>query len=456
MSVRLRTALVAAAAFAVVFAATAAIGIGLLRASLRDEVDRSIETRALDIEIQTADEEEAPFVGAGLDPTTAAAVVDIDGTVLSSTDDLDGEFLVELYQEHDDAFDVSFPDLDSVDGSSRMRGIAVQVVESDEFVETFVFVAASTEGLERTVRAARNAALIIGPVLVVVVGALVYIMAGRALRPVERIRREVEEISGSDLHRRVPEPGSGDEIEALAVTMNGMLARIEHDAGRQRRFAADASHELRSPLASMAAQLDVDLAHQDTADWAATATALRAETSRMQTLVDDLLLLARSDDGVASGPPARARPVALDDLVLDTLARLAPEPRITITTERVGRVDVVGDPTQLGRMVANLVLNARRHARSAVELGLTAAHGRAVFTVDDDGPGIPDADRERVFERFVRLDEARSRDAGGSGLGLALCAQICRSHGGTIAVDASDLGGARLVVTLPLAPGAPS
>ncbi len=449
MSVRLRTSLIAAAAFAVVFAVAAAVGVALLRASLRDEVDRSIETRALDIEIQTADEELVPFVGAGLDPSTTAAIVDVDGTVLSSTDDLDGRRLVELYRQHDGPFDVSFPALDTVVGSERMRGITVEVVESDEFVETFVFVAASTEGVERTARGARTTALIAGPLLVLLVGALVYVMAGRALRPVDRIRREVEDISGTDLHRRVPEPATGDEIAALAATMNEMLARIERDADRQRRFAADASHELRSPLASIAAQLDVDLAHPDTADWGATAAALRAETRRMQTLVDDLLLLARSDDDVLG--PDLARSIPLDDLVLDSLARLTPDDRVTIVTDHVGRVDVVGDPHQLDRLVTNLVVNARRHAVSTVEVGVTAAHGSALLTVDDDGPGIPVADRERVFERFVRLDEARSRDAGGSGLGLALCAQICRLHGGTIAVDDSHLGGARFVVTLPLA-----
>ncbi len=451
MSVRLRTALVAAAAFALVFLVTAAVGLGLLRRSLRNEVDRSIETRALDIEIQTADEEEVPFVGAGLDPSTAAAIVDIDGTVLSSTDDLDGKRLVELYLAHDEPFDVSFPDLDTVVGSERMRGITVQVVESDEFVETFVFVAASTEGVERTVRGARDAALVVGPLLVLVVGALVYVMAGRALQPVERIRREVEEISGSDLHRRVPEPGTGDEIAALATTMNGMLARIERDADRQRRFTADASHELRSPLASMAAQLDVDLAHPDRVDWPTTAASLRAETSRMQALVDDLLLLARSDSDLQVGAPSPERSVPLDDLVLEALAHLAPAEHVTVLTERVERVDVAGEARHLDRLVTNLLVNGRRHAASTVEVAVTADAEHALLTVDDDGPGIPVAERERVFERFVRLDEGRVRDVGGSGLGLALCAQICRMHGGSIAVADSPLGGARLIVTLPLA-----
>lgn len=484
MSVRLRAALGAAAVFGLVFAVAAVLGIALLRSSLVSEVDRSIETRALDIEIQTADEELVPFVGAGLDPSTVAAIVDVEGNVLSSTDVLDGDLLVELYRAHDGPFDMSLPDLDSVQGSENMRGITLEVVESDEFVETFVFAAASIDGVERTVRGARNLALLAGPLLVVLVGVLVYVMAGRALRPVERIRSEVEEITGSDLHRRVPQPATGDEIAALASTMNSMLARIETDAERQRRFVADASHELRSPLASMAARLDVDRAHPETADPATTAAGLRAETERMQRLVDDLLLLARSDE--AELGPELTAVVALDDVVLDAVAHLAPDDRVEVRTRATARVDVAGDPGLLGRLVTNLLTNARRHAASVVEVEVAVGTAGAVdaavggagavdaamggvdagpgavdlrgevssriawVIVDDDGPGIPVADRTRVFERFVRLDDARSRDAGGSGLGLALCERICRLHGGAIEVADSPLGGARLSVRLPL------
>lgn len=445
-SVRLRTALAAAGVFALVYAVTAAIGIALLRNSLIDEVDRSIETRALDIEIQTADEEVVPFVGAGLDPSTAAAVVDVDGVVLSSTDDLDGGRLVELYRTNDGPFDVSFPELDSVQGSASMRGIAIRVEESDDFLETFVFVAASTDAVDRTVRGATVAALVAGPVLVLVVGILVWVMAGRALRPVERIRREVESIGGDELDRRVPEPDTGDEIAALAATMNTMLDRIERATDQQRRFAADASHELRSPLASIASQIDVELAHPGQADWPATAAAVRGEADRMQALVDDLLLLARSDAGAT---PGTRSPVALDDVVLDAVARVGATSGVPITADPVERVDVVGDAGQLHRLLTNLLVNARRHARGRVVVALRAGGQGAVVTVDDDGPGIAAADRERVFERFVRLDEARSRDDGGSGLGLALCREITRLHGGTIRLGDSDLGGARFVVTLP-------
>jgi signal transduction histidine kinase len=274
-------------------------------------------------------------------------------------------------------------------------------------------------------------------------------VTGRALRPVERIRREVEDISGSELDRRVPEPGTGDEIEALAVTMNRMLARIEQATEQQRRFTADASHELRSPLTSMATQIDVDLAHPETTDWPATAMSLRAETNRMQELVDDLLLLARTGDG---GAPRSTGVVALDDLVFEAIARLDGDPEVSVSSDRVGRIDVAGDGGQLDRLLVNLVVNARRHAQQTVEIGATAAGGTAVLTVDDDGPGIDPAHRERVFERFVRLDEARARDTGGSGLGLALCAEITRLHGGSITIEDSHLGGARFVVALPTSP----
>lgn len=446
MSVRARTAIAAAAVFTVVFAVASIVGVRLLRSSLIDEIDRSNEARAQDIAIQTADEELVPFVAAGLEPSTAAAIVDIDGDVLSSTDVLDGTFLVDLFVEHEGPFDVSFDDLETVSGANSMRGVTVFVEESDEFLETFVFVASSTASVDRTIDDATLGIVIAAPALILLVGLLVWIVAGRALRPVARIRSEVEDITGSDLHRRVPEPGTKGEIGALAITMNAMLERLEQSSEQQRRFAADASHELRSPLASIAAQLDVDIAHPDTAVWSETARSLRRETRRMQTLVDDLLVLARSN--VSSADEARAS-VSLDDIVSDAIASCATPAGVELRTTDMARVDIDGNPSQLARLATNLLSNAARHARSSVDVTLRAGPDAVTLIVDDDGPGIDPEDRERVFERFVRLDEARARDAGGSGLGLALCREICHAHGGTITVETGALGGARFTAVLP-------
>jgi signal transduction histidine kinase len=417
-----------------------------LRSSLIDEIDRSNDARANDILIQTVDEEVVPFVAAGLDPTTAAAIVDIDGNVLSSTGELDGTRLVDLYTLHDGPFDVSFRNLDTVVGADNMRGVAVPVGDSEDFVETFVFVASSIAGVDRTIRDARQAVTVALPLLVLLVGFLVWLMAGRALRPVERIRSEVEDISGHDLNRRVPEPKTGDEIDALAVTMNAMLTRLEEASERQRRFAADASHELRSPLASIAAQLDVDLAHPNTAAWPDTARSLRAETTRMQNLVDDLLLLARSQ----SGQPPSMVSVAIDDVITEVLAIVPSRDGITIDASEIARIDLQADASQIARLVTNLVTNAIRHAESDVVVALRTTDGIAILSVDDDGPGIAPAERERVFERFFRIDDARTRHIGGSGLGLALCRETCQVHNGSIAAEDSSLGGARIVATFPL------
>lgn len=449
LSVRLRTALAAAAVFAIAFGIVGAFGIGALRSSLIDEIDRSNAARVQDIVVQAFDEPDVPFLGtAAVDPNSTAALVELDGTLLSSTDLDDGSVLIAFFDVELEPFDISLPGLDEVDGSESMRGIVSLVGDDDQFIDTYAFVATSTGPVDRTINTAIRAGLIAGPLLVLLVGFLVWLMARRALRPVERIRAEVEEISGSDLHRRVPEPGTRGEIGALATTMNGMLERIEQSSEQQRRFAADASHELRSPLASMAAQLDVDLAHPDTASWPDTAQSLRQETKRMQSLVDDLLLLARTDVNAVVDVQQR---VALDDLVTDALAATHAPPTLRLNGESIGRIDVNGHSGQLRRLVTNLVDNSLRHANERVDVSLTTDGATALLTVEDDGPGVPVADRERIFERFVRLDDARGRDAGGSGLGLALCSEICTRHGGTISVDSSPTGGARFAVSLPLA-----
>lgn len=315
--------------------------------------------------------------------------------------------------------------------------------------------------LEQTDTAVRAAAVLLAvgvPVLVLVLGVVTWSVTGRSLRPVERMRTEVETIRAAQPDARVVVPDTGDEVARLATTMNAMLDRLDRSAAGQRQFVSDASHELRSPIASIRQHAEVAVAHPDRTDVAEFSDVVRSEAVRLQDLVTGLLELSRLDEG---GTGVR-RPVDLDDLVLDAVARA--RARVQggatggATGDRAIRVDgsgisaarVLGDERLLAGVVRNLVDNAVRHASSQVAVALAEQDDAAVLTVDDDGTGVPVAERDRVFERFVRLDEARSRDAGGAGLGLAIVRDAVRAHGGEASVTDSPLGGARFVVRIAL------
>jgi signal transduction histidine kinase len=289
--------------------------------------------------------------------------------------------------------------------------------------------------------------LIIGlPVMLAVVALATWFAVGRALAPVEAIRREVDEISAAQLHRRVPQPKADDEIGRLAATMNRMLERLESARNSQRRFVSDASHELRSPITTIRQHAEVALAHPDRVTAAELAEVVLAEQQRMHRLVEDLLLLARVDEHV---PLTRAA-VDLDDLAFEEGHRLRSTTSKRVDTSGVKAVRVQGDADALRRMVRNAGENAVRHASSRVDVTLVERGEEVVLTIDDDGPGIPANERARVLERFVRLDEARSRDEGGSGLGLSIVDEVVRAHGGSMSIEQSPLGGARIVITLPV------
>ena len=285
-----------------------------------------------------------------------------------------------------------------------------------------VYAAQPLENVHEAVDTVFHLVLIGIPLLVLITGIVTYLAAGRALRPVEAIRARVA--TTRDPSVRVPVPPARDEVGRLAETMNEMLARLQAGQAVQRRFVADASHELRSPLATIATGLE--LLARDSSGPAAdrdTVTALRGETARLGRLVDALLLLARADE---SGLRPRFEDVDLDEVA--EAERLRPAGRIVPRIE-AAHVRVVGDRGQLAQVVRNLVDNACRHARSTVVVrcGLP---GYAALDVADDGPGVPPDQRARVFERFVRLDDARARADGGAGLGLAIVAEVVAAHGG--------------------------
>ena len=290
------------------------------------------------------------------------------------------------------------------------------------------------------------------PIMLLVVAATTWAVVGRALAPVEQIRREVASITAAQLHRRVPDPPGDDEIGRLARTMNEMLNRLEHAQDRQRRFVADASHELRTPVASIRQHAEVALAHPERSSLRSLAETVLAEGLRMQRLVSDLLVLAASDEHSAL---LRRRPVDLDDLVFAVAGDLRASSTLRVDTAAVSAGRVTGDGPALRRVLTNLVDNAARHTRSSVGFALTTVDGTVLLIVDDDGPGIPESDRRRVMERFVRIDTARARDAGGSGLGLAIVAQIVHAHHGGIQIGASPPGGTRITIRLPSDPDSP-
>lgn len=307
-----------------------------------------------------------------------------------------------------------------------------------------VLVGGNREPVETVVGTVAKMLAISGPLVVALVAWATHLLVGRALDPVERIRARVDAISTEQLDERVPVPPSGDEIAHLAQTMNRMLTRLQTGHTAQRRFISDASHELRSPLSAISTALELAHNRPEMLDTELLDESLIPETRRMRDLVDDLLLLARADEHQLK---MRAEAVDLDDLLTAETTRLQGNPRLTVTS-RVSAARVTGDRGQLTRMVRNLVDNAARHARSTVELDCHRHGEHAVIRIADDGPGIPADQRERVFERFVRLDAARTRDAGGSGLGLAIVAEIVAAHRGTVSIGERAGGGACVTVTL--------
>jgi signal transduction histidine kinase len=330
----------------------------------------------------------------------------------------------------------------TLDGESDDYRFAAVEVRVDGRGVLTVYAGAPLSSEQSAVRTALTVMLIGFPLLLGVVAGATWLVTRRALRPVEGIRREMAAITASeDLARRVPVPDTHDEVAMLALTTNETLAALETSVERQRRFVADASHELRSPIASLRTQLEVGAAHPELLDVGGAVE----DTVRLQSLAADLLLLARLDAG------ERPKDTRVD---LGALAREEAEGRAGVTVEAQA-AEVVGSRGQLGRVLTNLLDNAQRHARSAVSVTVRreedARGAWVVAAVADDGDGVAEADRERIFERFVRLDDARSRDDGGAGLGLAIARDVAVRHGGMLTVRQAPTGGALFELRLPSA-----
>ncbi|MGA4839566.1 ATP-binding protein [Streptomyces sp. G45] len=469
-SVRARATL---AATAVVALALAAAGVALLltlRASLVDQADGQAESAARRVAAQLA--ANVPYGDLDLDEDNPVQVVDDDGRLVAVSDDLerisgtgvDGVRPDRGSGKNDEDNDKNDEDEEGdadseglepgdIDDDVRLSGGSA-TVDGDTEDYRFARVTVNTEGKgeltvhagapltaeESAVTTALTAMLIGLPLLLAVIAAVTWLVTRRALRPVDAIRAEMAAITASeDLARRVPEPDTRDEIARLARTTNETLAALQASVERQRRFVADASHELRSPIASLRTQLEVGAAHPELLD----VPGAVEDTVRLQELAADLLLLARLDAGEK---PGRSR-VDLAALAQEELSQ-RPADRIAVTA-KLESVEVAGSRGQLARVLGNLVANAQRHARSRVAVTTRRDGAWALLEVADDGDGVPPAERERIFERFVRLDDARSRDEGGAGLGLAIARDVATRHGGTLTVTESPDGGALFTLRLP-------
>ncbi len=441
-SIRWRITAIAALIATIVLGVVAVVVVAVVRAELRDNLDRSLAQRADQVEA-AALVDTGPALANSASEDRFAQVLDADGDVLFASDNVTGlPALAALPADRQQAR--SRADVPIEDDRYRVLVRRFDLAGGPQYV----VVGENIDDLTDTIRSLIITLALVFPAAALALAGVVWWLVGRTLRPVEEIRLHVAELGLDHLDRRVPNPGTDDEIDRLATTMSDMLGRLETSAARQRSFVADVSHERRTPLTRLRITLEVDLA-DPSADLRATAESARHDSIEMQQLVDDLLFLARHD---ADALTHRRDPVDLDVVVFDEVQTARRDrnggPSIDITG--VTPVVVVGDEHQLRRLVRNLLSNAARHATSQVAVVTAECAATVTVTIDDDGRGVALADRERVFERFVRLDEARNRGRGGTGLGLAIARDIVTAHHGTIRIaDPPNGVGARMVVELP-------
>lgn len=436
-SLRTRITLAAVLVVGLALVLGSVVLLGLLRANLKDYARTAAEQTADSVagQLPRASGQELPSL-AQMDDDEFVQILGADGTVLASSKNANGA--PDLSPPGDgDELTVPFDNHSFVVARKRVMTSQGQRV---------VISGADLESVNEATASVSHALLGGCPVLLLLVGAITWLAVGRTLRPVDRIRREADGIGATELSRRLPEPARDDEIGRLARTMNRMLARLDQAQRQQRRFVSDAAHELRSPIAAIKQNVEVATDYPESLSTEELLATVLAESTRLERLTTALLSLARLDE---RSPQRSDHPVDLDDLVFDEVQRLKSTTSLRIDATGVSAGRVGGDEAVLSQVLRNLVDNAERHARTTVALSLIEDGDTVRLSVEDDGPGVPAADRERIFERFVRLDEARTRSDGGSGLGLAIVREVVTAYAGTVVVTEGLLGGARLLVTLP-------
>ncbi|MEU7578259.1 HAMP domain-containing sensor histidine kinase [Streptomyces sp. NPDC041068] len=472
-SVRSRATLGASLVVALALVAAGAAVLLALRANLTDQADSRAAATAREVALQLTTIRSYADLELPDDEDTPVQVVDEKGRLVAASDDLEkisgtgtdevgpgsapsakptggdeepGEPGESGDDEASESGEVSDDDPEyssgtaTVDGESADFRFAAVEVSTEAHGDLTVYAGASLSAEQSAVSTALTSMLIGFPLLLAVVGGVTWLVTRRALRPVAAITEEMAAITASeDLARRVPEPDTHDEIARLARTTNETLTALQNSVERQRRFVADASHELRSPIASLRTQLEVGAAHPELLD----VDGAVEDTVRLQELAADLLLLARLDAGEKPG----GKRVDLAAFVREELSQRTRD-RVQVDAD-LKSVEVAGSRGQLARVLGNLLNNAQRHARSRVTVTTRGEGAWAVLEVSDDGSGVPESERERIFERFVRLDDARSRDEGGAGLGLAIARDVAVRHGGTLMVREAPSGGALFELRLP-------
>lgn len=452
--IRLRTTLAATIVVAIALVGASAALVVLQRQQLIDGLTEVAKQQAdiiaQEIEESGVDDVSVTALEAAVGDAALLQILDRNGSVILATDDdYDNRPVTDQTPAAGETLDYT---VDSLPDDAEPFVIVVSSVETPDG-QVRVVTAQSLESVQEATGVLVTLLGIGVPLVIAVVAATSYAVVGRSLAPVEAIRRRVADVSTADQDARVPVPDSRDEIARLAETMNSMLARLQAAAAAQHRFVADASHELRTPLATIRTTTELATLHPEAMDRERATDLVLTETRRLERLVSDLLLLARSDE---RGLIMHSDDVDLDDIVTGEIARLRSESAVKVAVDVVS-VKVHGDAQHLLRAIRNLLNNAARFAESTVEVRLGTAAGKAVLDISDDGPGIPESERERVFERFVRLDDSRERGTGGTGLGLAITRQIALAHAGNVQAMAPTHGtGAHLRLSIPLPDNAPT
>ena len=440
--VRVRAALAATVVVAVALALAAVAFLVLQRRQLESSLTNVARQQAADVAAQFAKQGSGVDLSGGGGEQTLVQVLTTRGQVVASSATVTGEPPVVRWRPAPgQVITTRVEDLPI--GEDEPFVVVARGTRSPDG-DLVVIAARSLESVQRATSVVAGLLAVGYPLILLLVAGTSYWLTGRALAPVEVMRRRVDGITAVDLAARVPVGSSGDELARLAETMNSMIFRLQQSVQTQRRFVADASHELRSPLATIRAAHEIAVVHPKATDWVTTGQDVLAELDRLDRLVSDLLLLARVDESGLSLKPVE---VDLDELIATEAARLRLDAALRVVVHSAA-VRVVADPHQLSRALRNLTDNAARHGRGLVEIRLTSGTSVVAIEVIDDGPGIDVGERERVFERFVRLDESRARGTGGTGLGLAIAREIARAHQGDVVVGDS-VAGTRMIITIP-------
>lgn len=425
-SLRARLTALSAAVAAVVLAGTAALLLTRLHSGLVSAVDTAAVARAADVAGLVQSGRLSAIADLPTHPDVVVQVIDSHGAVLASSANATG--LPRLFT------------LTPKSGARTVRQVHLLNDTVDYRVATaragdaIVYSGAPVDDVSDSVTVLATELAIGAPLLLGLLTSGAWLLIGRALRPVDELRRQAEVITAADLSRRLAVPAA-PELAALAATLNDLLGRAHAAAEQQRRFIGDAAHELRSPVAGLLAALEVHERSTDDPE----ARDMARQALRLSELVNDLLTMARLDDGSSAQP----RPLDLAQLLREEVAM---RPGLVL---EVVAAQVLADPGSLRRAIGNLLDNAVRHARHQVTVQTAIVEAAVVLSISDDGPGVAIGDRERIFDRFTRLDDARARDAGGVGLGLSIVRETIAAAGGSVVVEDATPG-ARFVIRLPL------